>query len=219
MKIKPNETQVNRSLFSMRYQSRFHADVTLGCDMYHSQLKNLIEATPTHNHEQALTAAYFETKIGSMIAIADDRSLYLLEFVDRPETEYEVKRLRQRMNLPIVMGESSLLSQLQREMALYFEGKLNVFTIPLVLQGTSFQKTVWQALLMIPYGETRSYAEIANEIGMPTAFRAVANANRANSLAIIVPCHRVIKSNGDLCGYGGGVARKEWLLNHEKAGN
>jgi AraC family transcriptional regulator of adaptative response/methylated-DNA-[protein]-cysteine methyltransferase len=182
-------------------------------------LTTYLDQTITTDFSQGLTAVSFDTKIGSMIAIADDRSLYLLEFVDRPETEYEVKHLRQRLNLPIVKGESLFLSQVQTELDLYFEGKLKTFTIPLKLQGTYFQKCVWQALLMIPYGETCSYAEIANAIGMPTAFRAVANANRANSLAIIVPCHRVIKSNGDLCGYGGGVARKEWLLDHEKAGN
>jgi AraC family transcriptional regulator of adaptative response/methylated-DNA-[protein]-cysteine methyltransferase len=116
-----------------------------------------------------------------------------------------------------VEGQSPILSQIQREMTQYTTGQLTTFKTPIIFTGTPFQKSVWQALMKIPYGQTRSYAEVAASIGMPTAFRAVANANGANSLSIIIPCHRVIKSDGDLCGYGGGVARKEWLLNHEKA--
>lgn len=160
----------------------------------------------------------FETKIGSMIAIADDTCLYLLEFGDRPEVEMEVDRLKKRLKCSIETGGSPLLTQIEKEIKQYFEWTLKTFTVPHGLLGTPFQKSVWQALLNIPYGETRSYADIAKAIGMPMAFRAVANANRSNTLAIMVPCHRVIKSDGDLCGYGGGVERKEWLINHEKSG-
>lgn len=94
--------------------------------------------------------------------------------------------------------------------------RLHSFTTLLRLLGTPFQKRVWQELLNIPYGETRSYSEIAVSVGRPAAYRAVAQANGANQLAIVVPCHRVINANGDLGGYGGGLSRKEWLLAHEK---
>ena len=97
----------------------------------------------------------------------------------------------------------------------YFEGKLKKFETPLFLLGSPFQKKVWQALLKIPYGTTRSYAAQAVSMSEPKATRAVANANGANQLAIVIPCHRIINSNGALGGYGGGIARKEWLLQHE----
>ncbi len=98
----------------------------------------------------------------------------------------------------------------------YFTGSLRLFRTPLELLGTPFQKKVWHELMSIPYGVQRSYAAQARAIGAPDAIRAVARANGANQLAIIVPCHRVVGSNGDLTGYAGGLARKEWLLEHEK---
>jgi AraC family transcriptional regulator of adaptative response/methylated-DNA-[protein]-cysteine methyltransferase len=98
----------------------------------------------------------------------------------------------------------------------YFDGNLTEFKTPLFFLGSSFQKQVWEALRKIPFGQTRSYAEMATFIGKPSAFRAVANANGANQLAIVVPCHRVINTNGDLAGYGGGIARKKWLIHHEQ---
>ncbi len=98
----------------------------------------------------------------------------------------------------------------------YFTGKRRVFKLPLELEGTSFQKTVWQKLKQIPFGETRSYGFIARAIGNPGAARAVGMANNKNPIPIIVPCHRVIGSDGKLTGYGGGLKVKKWLLNHEK---
>ena len=97
----------------------------------------------------------------------------------------------------------------------YFEGTLTAFDLPLDLRGTPFQRRVWQALLAIPFGATRSYADIARALGDPNAVRAVGTANGRNPIAIIVPCHRVIGSDGSLTGYGGGLWRKEWLLAHE----
>jgi AraC family transcriptional regulator of adaptative response/methylated-DNA-[protein]-cysteine methyltransferase len=98
----------------------------------------------------------------------------------------------------------------------YFAGKLKQFKTPIFWSGSVFQKIVWDALVRIPYGETRSYADVAASLGKPSAFRAVANANGANPLAIVVPCHRVINTDGGLGGYGGGLARKKWLIDHEK---
>lgn len=104
-----------------------------------------------------------------------------------------------------------------RELKEYFDGKRKKFSFPLDLRGTEFQKRCWQALLNIPYGKTRSYADIAREVGSPQSFRAVGQANHQNPVAIVVPCHRVITSDGKLGGYGGGLAMKEKLLRLEGA--
>jgi methylated-DNA-[protein]-cysteine S-methyltransferase len=103
------------------------------------------------------------------------------------------------------------------QISAYFRGERREFTCPLDLVGTEFQKGCWQALLRIPYGQTRTYAEIAREIGRPQAFRAVGQANHDNPIAIIVPCHRVVGANGMLTGYGGGLSTKEMLLRLEGA--
>jgi methylated-DNA-[protein]-cysteine S-methyltransferase len=110
---------------------------------------------------------------------------------------------------------SPLLDQARAQLNEYFEGKRDDFELPLKLDGTDFQRAVWKALTKIPFGEVRSYADIAKAIGKPTAVRAVGAANGANPIAVIVPCHRVIGSDGSLTGYGGGLPRKKWLLAHE----
>lgn len=102
------------------------------------------------------------------------------------------------------------------QLAAYFDGKLQTFDLKLEMAGTQFQRKVWEALRTIPYGETRSYGEIARQIGAPTAFRAVGLANGHNPIAVIVPCHRVIGANGSLTGFGGGLERKSALLDMEK---
>lgn len=139
------------------------------------------------------------TPLGPLKACAHDQAVYRLAFTDTAAPD----------------NPNKILQQLKQELDAYFAGTLKKFTVPLDLRGTPFQKKVWQALLTIPAGTTVSYAQIAHAIGQPTAFRAVALANKANPIAIIVPCHRVIKANGDLCGYNGGVERKAWLLEHE----
>lgn len=156
-----------------------------------------------------------KTPLGLMTAIADDESLYLLEFVDCRGLEREIERITQTTNLPIIFGSTPILNLIKKELKLYFECGLKEFKTPIKCLGTSFQKLVWIELQKIPYGQTRSYLNIAQAVGKPTACRAAAGANGANQLAIIIPCHRVINSNGKLGGYAGGVARKKWLLNHE----
>jgi AraC family transcriptional regulator of adaptative response/methylated-DNA-[protein]-cysteine methyltransferase len=167
-----------------------------------------------HNH--LLHASWLDTRLGPMIAIADEDALYLLEFVDRRGLEREVERLRQKMKAAIVPGSTQAIRSIEKELNLYFEGKLTEFKTPLFFLGSSFQKQVWDELKKIPYGKSRSYSDIAKSIGKPSAFRAVARANGANQIAIVIPCHRVINTNGDLGGYGGGLTRKKWLINHEK---
>ena len=106
-------------------------------------------------------------------------------------------------------------AEARRQMEAYFAGELTEFDLPLNMTGTEFQKTVWRELLNIPFGVTISYGELAERVGNPSASRAVGAANGRNPISIIVPCHRVIGSNGKLTGYGGGIERKEWLLAHE----
>jgi len=151
-----------------------------------------------------------------MIAIADEDNLYLLEFVDRRGLEHEIESLRKKLKTAIIPGQTQIIRNIESEITHYFNGKNLEFKTPIHLVGSPFQKSVWEELRNIPLGETRSYLDIAKSLKKPTAFRAVAQANGANQLAIIVPCHRVINTNGELGGYGGGVARKQWLLELER---
>ncbi|MEM6432074.1 MAG: methylated-DNA--[protein]-cysteine S-methyltransferase, partial [Deinococcota bacterium] len=162
-----------------------------------------------------LTATWLDTPLGAMLAVTDEQALYLLEFVDRRALETELVRLRKRYT--ILPGKTQISQQLLTELDAYFAGTSSTFQTPLHLMGTTFQTSVWQHLQTIPAGQTYSYKHLANALGKPTAVRAVAAANGANQLAILVPCHRVIGSDGNLRGYGGGLARKRWLLEHEVA--
>lgn len=160
--------------------------------------------------------ARIDTPLGPMIAIASEEALYLLEFIDRKGLEREIERMRKMTKLPITDGKTPPIISIEKELQQYFSGDLTEFKTPIQRMGSSFQNRVWDELLKIPSGETRSYAELAQAIGKPTACRAVAQANGANQLAIMIPCHRVISSDGSLGGYAGGLSRKEWLLTHEK---
>lgn len=179
----------------------------------------IMGAAPTQlGHRNILRTAWLDTKLGPMIAIADEESLYLVEFADRRGLEREVERLRRKTKAAIIPGQTPPIASIEHELNRYFEGELREFKTPIALLGTPFQKTVWEQLMNIPAGETRSYSDIAGLIGKPSAVRAVAQANGANQLALVIPCHRIINSNGELGGYGGGLARKKWLLAHEKGG-
>jgi AraC family transcriptional regulator, regulatory protein of adaptative response / methylated-DNA-[protein]-cysteine methyltransferase len=162
-----------------------------------------------------LTAQWLDTPIGAMLAIVDDVGVLLLEFVDRTALPTEINRLRTRVG-PICFGNSPVLEELARQVARYFAGHSAGFDIPIVQRGSAFETSVWTALRQIPVGATRSYGEIARFIERPEAPRAVARANGANQVAIIVPCHRVIGADGSLTGYGGKIWRKKWLLEHER---
>lgn len=184
---------------------------------FRDAFSRIMGAAPTKlGNQNILKASWLDTPLGPMIAIADEEAIYLLEFVDRRGLELEIERLRQRTKSAIIPGRSKPIDSIEKELCLYFQGKLRSFNTALHLIGSPFQKHVWEELLKIPPGETRSYAELAKAIGKPSAFRAVALANGANQFAIIIPCHRVINTNGELGGYGGGLTRKKWLINHEK---
>jgi len=165
---------------------------------------------------KCMTAKWIDTPLGAMLAVADDDGLALLEFVDRRMLQTQIATLRRRFSATIVPGEHRTLTQTARELEKYFKGKLKRFETPLALRGTAFQERVWKRLMAIPYGEALSYAEMAIDLGERGAQRAVGKANGDNRLAIIIPCHRVIKADGTLCGYGGGLWRKQWLLDHER---
>ena len=162
-----------------------------------------------------LKAAWLDTTLGPMLTIADNTHLYLLEFVTRRGLEKEIERLHAR-GFAIIPGDAPPIDSIKQELYAYFSGTLTQFKTPYRVFGSPFQQKVWQILCTIPYGEIRSYRDQAVSLGNPNAFRAVANANGANQLAIIIPCHRIIASDGTLGGYGGGLAMKQWLLEHEK---
>ncbi|MFK0525213.1 bifunctional transcriptional activator/DNA repair enzyme AdaA [Paenibacillus illinoisensis] len=184
---------------------------------FRDAFSRIMGAAPTHVDDgQVLKASWIDTRLGPMMAVADDTALYLLEFVDRRGLEREVERLRKRTRSAIVPGVTEPIRSIERELTAYFDGTLRAFHTPLFCLGTPFQKSVWEQLMAIPPGETRSYQDIAVALGKPSACRAVAQANGANQLAIVIPCHRVINASGDLGGYGGGLTRKNWLLTHEK---
>lgn len=187
---------------------------------FRDAFSRILGKTPVRHQEypNVLRATWLDTKIGPMIAIADEKALYLLEFLDRPGLEREIERLRQKTRSAILPGKTSPIISIECELESYFDRTLDHFQTPFCWLGSSFQKSVWEALVKIPYGETRSYAEVAASIGNPSAVRAVANANGANQLAILVPCHRVITTNRRLGGYGGGIVRKQWLIKHENRG-
>ena len=168
-------------------------------------------------NQDSLLVDWIETPLGRMIAIVDEDALYLLEFVDRKNMQGQLARLMKYYGRPIVVGTTKITQQIRGELKDYFDGTLTEFSTKMALTGTPFQKQVWEALCAIPYGETRSYADLAVAIGSEKAVRAVAGSNARNALAIIIPCHRVIGKNGSLSGYAGGVERKLQLLKAEGA--
>ena len=161
-----------------------------------------------------LLAHWVDTPLGPMVAVADAQALHLLEFADRPALAGELQRLARRAG-PVGVGRLAPHAQIGAELADYFAGRGAHFSTPLALHGTPFTRAVWAVLRTIPPGHTRSYAQVARAVGRPTAVRAVARANGANQIAIVVPCHRVIGSDGALAGYGGGVWRKRQLIELE----
>ena len=165
--------------------------------------------------DKVLQTIYIDTVLGPMLAIADEKSLYLLEFTTRRGLVRELERLHQR-GFILIPGTNAPLQSIESELQSYFSGTLTQFKTPYCILGSPFQQAVWETLAGISYGVTKSYAEQAASMGKPTAYRAVANANGANQLAIIIPCHRIIASDGSLGGYGGGLSIKQWLLDHEQ---
>ena len=156
-----------------------------------------------------------QTPLGKMQAVASEDTLYLLEFIDCEPLTITFAFLEKQLDTKVSKGSNCTLELVRDELSLYFSGKSKILAVPFKLVGTPFQKLAWNALLKVPYGAVQSYAQQAKAIKKPTACRAVANANGANLLSILVPCHRIINTNGKLCGYGGGIERKRELLRLE----
>ena len=165
---------------------------------------------------ELLKADWIETPIGAMLAVADPHALHLLEFFDRKALPAELSRLRERARSSISFGRAAPIIQIEAELRAYFDARSATFSTVLARPGSAFTQRVWQELMAIPPGTTRSYAELAAALGRPSATRAVARANGDNQVAIVIPCHRVIGSDGSLTGYGGGLWRKRWLIEHER---
>lgn len=163
-----------------------------------------------------LLVSWIETPIGPVIAAANDQGLCLLEFTDRRMLETQFRTLKKLFSCAIVPGDNAHLKQLRKELEKYFAGQLKVFSVPIVYPGSPFQERVWSELLRIPYGETRSYEDLARRVGSPNGHRAVGHANGTNRISIVIPCHRVVNKDGKLGGYGGGLWRKQYLLDLEK---
>ena len=158
-----------------------------------------------------------DSPMGEMVAGATDAGACFLEWHDRGGVERILARVEKRYKLKPERGDSGHLDQLERELAEYFAGERSHFDVPIAVTGTTFEQTVWDQLLLIPHGETRSYGDLAKLLGKPGASRAVGRANGANYLSILIPCHRVIETGGGLRGYGGKLWRKQRLLELEGA--
>ncbi len=184
---------------------------------FRAAFAKLIGAAPNQFKSDAmLRADHIDTPLGSMIAVCDRQALHLLEFADRKALPRELQRLRKLTKGSIGVGRFDTTDQVSDQINAYFSGRSDQFSVPLVLHGKAFTRQVWTALRDIPAGETRSYSDLARLIGAPNATRAVARANGANQIALIIPCHRVIGADRSLTGYGGGLWRKQRLIDIEK---
>ena len=162
------------------------------------------------------TTTTFETPCGLLLLGAEDGKLCLCTWLNEAKKE-QLETTQEDKSVDA--KNLAVLSEACRQLGEYFNGKRRDFQLPLLMRGTAFQQDAWRAMQTIRYGETISYAEEARRAGHPTALRAIGNANHQNPLAIIVPCHRVVASNGGLGGYGGGLWRKRFLLQLEGVAN
>ncbi len=164
----------------------------------------------------AVVATMLRSPLGTLLAGATDDGVALLEFTDRPMLPTQLDVLTRRLGRPVVAGRHPWLERLQQQLDDYFAGRRETFELPLVAPGTPFQERVWATLRQIPTGATLSYEALADEAGRPGAQRAAGTANGANRIAVVIPCHRVVRKSGEVGNYGGGSWRKAWLLDHER---
>jgi AraC family transcriptional regulator of adaptative response/methylated-DNA-[protein]-cysteine methyltransferase len=158
----------------------------------------------------------FRTPLGEITACSTVKGICLLEFSDRHTLDNEIAEIAKKQQIEICFDDDFFLNELKKQMIEYFDGSRMEFRLPLHLIGTEFQEMVWNYLISIPYGHTKSYSDQAKELGMISALRAIAHANAVNRIAILIPCHRVLGKNGRLTGYRGGVERKRKLILHEQ---
>lgn len=163
----------------------------------------------------SIYSSEIQTPIGSMLTCVNEEGVCLLEFSDRKDLNKQINKLKKKLGSEIVPGRNEHTELLEKQLSEYFSSKRKSFQLALVFTGSVFQEKVWNALKEVPFGKVSSYKKLTDQLGDPKAIRAVAGANGANKMAIIIPCHRVIGSNGSLIGYAGGLGRKQWLLDHE----
>ncbi|WOI54506.1 trifunctional transcriptional activator/DNA repair protein Ada/methylated-DNA--[protein]-cysteine S-methyltransferase [Parvularcula sp. LCG005] len=201
-------------------QSVIQAQLEAGFDSgsgFRTAFAKLLGVAPgSFTGKEHLRADLVETPVGPMVAVADMTSLHLLEFMDRKGLPAELKKLRDGAKGQLGLGRFTPIDQVTEQLEGFFDGRRPRFDVPLTMHGTPFTRRVWSALREIPAGQTRSYGDIAKAIGQPTATRAVARANGANQIAILIPCHRVIGADGSLTGYAGGLWRKQKLIELER---
>jgi AraC family transcriptional regulator of adaptative response/methylated-DNA-[protein]-cysteine methyltransferase len=184
---------------------------------FHDAFARTFDAKPNHAADVApIVTTRILTPLGPMIAGATAEGLCLLEFADRRMLETQLDRVRTSFRRPTLPGTNEHTLKIAEELDKYFTSSLQEFTVPLLMNGTPFQVAAWNQLLRIPYGQTISYEQQARAMERPGAQRAVGKANGDNRIAIVIPCHRVVRQNGDLCGYGGGLWRKKFLLELER---
>ncbi len=162
-----------------------------------------------------LAAAWIDTPLGGMVCVSDRDRLHLLEFIERRGLPTEMRRLSKAAHGRIGLGRYNMTDRVETQLEAYFTKKNQSFDLALAQHGTPFQRLVWAELMRIPMGATLSYSDLARRMGRPEATRAIARANGANQIAVVIPCHRVLGADGALTGYGGGLWRKEALLRHE----
>ncbi|HRE39731.1 MAG TPA: methylated-DNA--[protein]-cysteine S-methyltransferase [Ignavibacteria bacterium] len=184
---------------------------------FNDSFKKIFGVSPNKSKKiTVINIERFNTPLGTMIAGATDNELCILEFTDRRMLETELKQLTKLLNATYIQAKNSVIEKTKLQISEYFSGKRKKFDIKLLTPGSEFQNKVWKSLTKIPYGKTISYKQQSVNMEIPKSVRAVANANGQNRIAIIIPCHRVIGENGKLTGYGGGLWRKERLINLEK---
>lgn len=169
-----------------------------------------------NKNEMSIYKKIIDSPLGDLIACATEQGICMLEFSDTQKLDRELAQISKALNQEIIWGEHPHFILLEEQLKEYFSGERRDFSIPIFPIGTQFQKEVWSVLQDIPYGQTISYQQEALLLKKPKAVRAVANANGQNKISILIPCHRVIGSNGTLTGYGGGLWRKQKLLEIEK---
>ncbi|WP_288427861.1 trifunctional transcriptional activator/DNA repair protein Ada/methylated-DNA--[protein]-cysteine S-methyltransferase [uncultured Agrobacterium sp.] len=203
---------VGGKVISAQHEASFNS-----ASAFRAAFSRLLGCTPADLRAcGSLQATWISTPLGDMIAVSSRSHLHLLEFIDRKGLPSELKRLQITLKERIGIGRLPPSEQAAEELSHYFAARSSLFQTPLALLGSPFTQQVWHALRQIPAGETRSYSEVAREIGRPQATRAVARANGANQIALMIPCHRVIGADGSLTGYGGGLWRKQRLIEIER---
>ncbi|MFL6619043.1 MAG: methylated-DNA--[protein]-cysteine S-methyltransferase [Povalibacter sp.] len=175
-----------------------------------------IRSSQAVNLDTEVKVDWIETPVGPLLAGATRSAVVLLEFSERDILQQQLAAIRERFKTSIQPGRNVWLDALHVQLEEYFAARRRQFDLPLEYPGTPFQQRVWSTLLTIPYGATWSYLDMARSLGDPKATRAVGTANGMNRIAIVIPCHRVINANGKLGGYGGGLWRKQILLDLER---